>query len=495
MKRKELFRKELFKNISIKWRVFGSFSIFTLLILVILWTFQVGFLDDFYKAIKTNEIKSSAQSLVNSVNSDNFSDLVNSIAQGSQISILVSDADGDVLNQASVIPNGFVERLSQREIAKRYLPQIYEMTEAEGGTHFERSPQSDVRQPAQQGDRPQHRGELETIIYARTAVKSDGTKVLILLSSMISPVDATVNTLRVQLTCITVVMLVLALLLALFLSKHIARPIEKVNEAAKTLAQGNYNVTFAETGYHEIAQLGHTMNYAASELAKTETLRRDLIANVSHDLRTPLTMITGYSEVMRDLPGENTPENVQIIIDEATRLTTLVNDMLDLSKFQSGTQPFNRAEFNLTESIRVIMQRYSKLTDYNITFTADRDVTVFADELKISQVVYNLVNNAITYTGNDKVVDIRQIIDGGKVRITVRDTGEGIPEDKLQDIWDRYYKVDKAHKRAQIGTGLGLSIVKTILDMHGGAYGVQSREGSGSVFWFELDVVTDEQPA
>lgn len=231
------------------------------------------------------------------------------------------------------------------------------------------------------------------------------------------------------------------------------------------------------------------MNYAATELSKTEALRRDLIANVSHDLRTPLTMITGYSEVIRDLPGENTPENIQIIIDEATRLTTLVNDMLDISKLQSGTQPFNRTNFNLTESIRTILQRYSKLTDYDITFSADQDVMVNADELKISQVVYNLVNNAITYTGNDKVVAIRQLMNGSKVRIEVRDTGEGIPQDKLNDIWDRYYKVDKAHKRAQIGTGLGLSIVKTILDMHGGAYGVQSRENCGSVFWFELDTL------
>ena len=136
--------------------------------------------------------------------------------------------------------------------------------------------------------------------------------------------------------------------------------------------------------------MGATLNYAAKELSKVETLRRDLIANVSHDLRTPLTMITGYSEVMRDLPGENTPENVQVIIDEANRLTTLVNDMLDLSKMQSGAQKLSPSFFDLTESVRDILGRYNKLTDYDIRFTADRDVTVYADELKISQVVYNL---------------------------------------------------------------------------------------------------------
>ena len=173
-------------------------------------------------------------------------------------------------------------------------------------------------------------------------------------------------------------------------------------------------------------------------------------------------------------------------------MTTLVNDMLDLSKMQSGAQKLSPSFFDLTESVRDILGRYNKLTDYDIRFTADRDVTVYADELKISQVVYNLVNNAITYTGEDKVVRLKQSEHDGKVRIEVRDTGEGIDQDKLKDIWERYYKVDKAHKRAQVGTGLGLSIVKTILDMHGGAYGVQSEQGVGSTFWFELDI-QDEQ--
>lgn len=476
-------RKEMLKRVGIKWRVFGCFAVFTLMILALLWTFQVVFLDDFYKYIKINEIKSSAQSLVKSASSGDLPAAIESISQHTQISILVSDTEGNRLYLEYVMPNTAMERMSRSSLA-----QVYALTAAEGGTHLASIPRV-LPQFSQQGRSGSARREMESILYARTAVRPDGTKILILLNSLISPVDATVNTLRVQLIYLTAFMLVLALLLALFLSRHISGPIVKINATAKTLAEGNYEVSFGEDGYREISELGRTLNYAARELSKTETLRRDLIANVSHDLRTPLTLITGYSEVMRDLPGENTPENVQIIIDEATRLTTLVNDMLDISKLQSGTQPFSPTNFNLTESIRAILQRYGKLTDYSITFSADRDVTVCADELKISQVVYNLVNNAITYTGSDKVVDICQSVSGGKVRVEVRDTGEGIPEDQLNDIWDRYYKVDKAHKRAQIGTGLGLSIVKMILDMHGGACGVQSREGSGSVFWFELDTV------
>ncbi|MFQ8601435.1 MAG: sensor histidine kinase, partial [Oscillospiraceae bacterium] len=242
---------------------------------------------------------------------------------------------------------------------------------------------------------------------------------------------------------------------------------------------------------------GDTLNYAAEELSKVEGLRRELIANVSHDLRTPLTMISGYGEVMRDLPGENTPENVQIIIDEARRLTSLVNDMLDISKFQSGTQKLHRTRFNLTQAIRDTLGRYNKLTEkdgYAISFASDQEVYVHADELRISQVVYNFINNAITYTGPDKCIYLRQLVEGNSVKIEVRDTGEGIDPDKLQYIWDRYYKVDKAHKRAQIGTGLGLSIVKSILDLHGARYGVKSKTGEGSIFWFELQIDRDPPP-
>lgn len=189
------------------------------------------------------------------------------------------------------------------------------------------------------------------------------------------------------------------------------------------------------------------------------------------------------------MPDEGTPENMQVIIDETKRLSTLVNSILELNLARNGMNELECRHFDLTACVEEILKRYQKLTEqegYKIFFEPDQHVNVFADEMKVQQVVYNLINNAITYTGVDKTVMIRQLIQGNIIRIEVADSGEGIAPEELEHIWDRYYRGKKPHKRAAVGSGLGLSIVKGILDRHGLAYGVESKEGEGSTFWFEI---------
>lgn len=377
---KDRLRERFSNRIGIKWGLFSGFAAFAAIILVMLWVFQIMFLGSFYKFIKVSDIKNSAQTIERNINSDDLSTLIQNIARDNQICIIVSDEYGDLFYSEDALPNCVIHRLNGLQRAF-----IYEITRRNGGVYFEQFPEDNMRTvPNWDQQIPENPDSPESMIYTFITERENGKRLLVLLNSTISPVGSTVQTLRVQLTWITVIMLILAFFLALFLSRRISGPIIKINSSAKVLAQGNYDVQFAENGYREIAELGATLNYAAKELSKVETLRRDLIANVSHDLRTPLTMITGYAEVMRDLPGENTPENVQVIIDEANRLTTLVNDMLDLSKMQAGAQKLSPSFFDLTESVRDILGRYNKLTDYHISFTADRDVTVYADELKIS---------------------------------------------------------------------------------------------------------------
>ncbi len=497
------------KKTGIKWRLFAYFAFFTAVVIVFLWIFQIVFLDDFYKSIKISEIKSTANEIAEIVDDADLQDQIDSISQNEDVNILVWNMDTGATDQTADFPGNVLAGLPDDVKTALYM-----QAEENGGEYLQRFFRADgFEQDLRGGDEMEYAagevqqedalvqpqahqdsgmgGGMESMIYAKTVDSESGT-LLILLSTTISPVSATVQTLRTQLVIITAIMVALAVGIAFVISKVISKPIVKINESAKVLATGDYDVRFSEDGYREIGELARTLNYAARELSTVEGLRRELIANISHDLRTPLTMITGYSEVIRDIPGEYSPENLQIIIDEARRLSNIVSDILDLSRLQSGALELNKERFSLTGTVRDILQRYIKLTaqnGYNIEFIQDREVFVEADALRISQVIYNLLSNAINYTGADKKVVVRQTVTDGVVRVEFEDTGEGIPEDKMPYIWDRYYKVDKAHKRATVGTGLGLSIVKAALDQHGAKYGAKSTEGVGSVFWFELEIV------
>ena len=445
-----------------------GFGLFALVVLGLLWVLQTFLLTPFYRATKTAEAKSIAASVVKGLGSEGLDQLAYSLCVKAGVNIFVTDPMG---RQHVAYRQTFKDSLAA-DMGQLERIALFDKVNLQGGaytqTFFSRS------------------SGMQLLLYGVTSRTGDGGHRLVLVESEITPVDATVDTLQIQLLCVTVVMLLLGAGLAWYLARRIARPLAAMNNAAKLLGSGDYNIRFASQGAREVSELAHTLNYAAEELSKVEELRRELLANVSHDLRTPLTMIKGYAEVMRDLPGENTPENVQVIIDETERLNQLVNDLLDLSRMEAGAMQLEKSPFNLTEAIRAALGRYDKLAGFSFPFQYEGEAYVEADALKISQVLYNLVNNAINYAGEDKTVSLRQEVAGGRVRISVTDTGEGIPPDKLRDIWERYYKVDREHRRAQVGTGLGLSIVRKILDLHGGAYGVESALGQGSTFWFEL---------
>jgi signal transduction histidine kinase len=285
-------------------------------------------------------------------------------------------------------------------------------------------------------------------------------------------------------------MMVVASILAIVISHKIAKPIEKITNVAKTLGKERY-ISNLSSPIKEVGELNDTLYFVDRELEKIEGIRRELMANISHDLRTPLTMIQGYSEVMRDIPGENNKDNIQVVIDESQRLQSLVNDILELSRLEEQKYRMRVKKYCLTDSLKDIVARYQSMLDskgYSLRFTYEKDVYVEADELKMSQVIYNLLNNAVTYTGDDKIIEIKQKVVGKYVRVEIVDTGEGIAEDKILEIWERYYKIDSKHRRAQIGSGIGLSIVKSIIEQHKGFVGVSSSN-KGSTFWFEIKCV------
>lgn len=426
-------------KLKIKWKIFIYLLGFCLLLLTILWMFQTVFLSDSYKLIRKKEIDKAITLVGRHINSPELNDILIELEMTKQITVRAT-----------------------RDFAPPIPPAP--------GRH-ERKPESLNKV---------HEYELE-----------DGTKLSLTFYAMITPVDATVSTLRMQLVIITGIMIMLATVLAIIIAKYISKPIETINHGTKQLAKGNYDIAFCGKGFLEIKELSDTLNIAATELSKVECLRRELMANISHDLRTPLTFIYSYAEMMHDFPDEINPEHSQIIMDETKRLTSLVNDMLDISLIDAGATKLNKTRYKLTESLREVINRMNELVKkdgFRIEFQYAEDVCIFADELKFTQVVYNLLLNAITHGGDDKAVLVKQSVIDNTVRIEVIDHGSGIKAEDLPYIWERYYKLDKQHKRPIMGTGLGLSIVKSIIKMHAGECGVDSEEGVGSCFWFQLKI-------
>lgn len=325
------------------------------------------------------------------------------------------------------------------------------------------------------------------------AIKFDDNT-FIFLNSSLQPLDASINLLKSQFTYIVIITLSVSIIISYILSKMISNPIIELSDSAKKLAKGNFDVSFdVNTSLEEVNELAQTLELAKNELSKTDELRRDLMANVGHDLKTPLTMIKAYAEMVRDFENQSTQkrnENLNIIIEETDRLNILVQDILDLSKLQAKTYELKIEEFDLDELIRNIIKKYYILIDkegYEFIYNNNKTIMVKADKKRLEQVIYNLINNAVNYTGDDKKVYINVNKIKGNVIVEIKDTGKGIKKEDIKYIWNKYYHNEKKHKRNAIGTGLGLSIVKSILETHNYKYGVKSVKGKGSTFFFEID--------
>lgn len=490
------------RSLPLRYKLCIYFIAFSAAMLVFLWVFQIAFLDTCYTLIRQAQVQRYASQITSGIKSGKSTDsAVSSLSRENEMSVFVYDTGNSIFEKQ--YGSEFNNPSGLRDINMHNVYSYYKLAKDNNGKYistssvqeqsFKFSGIDNIETSADEIPEfgvKERRRHTQNLIYAEIVKISDSDERFVLVTAMITPVDIVISTIRVQLIIVSIVFTVVAIILAFLVSRRLSRPLVEINTTIKQLARRNYNVEFKSRGYLEVNELSDTLNITRRELQKTDNLRQELIANISHDLRTPLTMITGYGEVMRDLPGENTPENVQVIIDEANRLTNLVNDMLDLSKLQSGAIELETEQFSITDEIDDIFQRYTKLREqegYNISFKHDKNVYVNADRIKLGQVIYNFINNAINHCGEDKTVIVTQKVTDKRVRVEVEDHGEGIPEDKLEYIWDRYYKVDKEHKRGVIGTGLGLSIVKNILDLHGARYGVKSKLGSGSTFWFEMD--------
>ena len=468
-------KKQRKPRLALRYYVWLYFMAFAIVILVLMWLFQYVFLDSYYEKAKIRDVEKTANSIIEEKDETDQKYLMGRLAYENNLCIILADESGNQIMYANNLGEYSTLYVDITTNHSRRIFDLKAKLNKSGSDYFTETVKKEDSD---------YRG----LIYCKKVNSSDFS--FILIESSVKPIDSTVSIIREQLIYITVILINLAFLVTLFISKRISKPITSVTNTAKQFAAGDYSVDFKGEGYREVEELSNVLNNAKNEIRKVSDLRKDLVANISHDLRTPLTMVKAYAEMIRDLSGDNPQkraEHVQIIIDEADRLSALVDNLLELSKLESGNMELELTDFSIVDKINDCMTRYTLLIEqngYDIKYEPDEDRIITADMQKLDQVIYNFINNAVNYTGDEKVIRIKQINKPDCVRIEVIDNGKGISKELLPLVFDRYYR-DAKVKRAVVGTGLGLSICKEILKKHGFAFGVSSVEGEGSTFWFE----------
>ena len=287
-----------------------------------------------------------------------------------------------------------------------------------------------------------------------------------------------------------------ALVLIYGSSRTISRPLRQINEAASIIAGGDFDKRLPIRGKDEVGQLAREFNRMAESLQQQERIRREFIANLSHDMRSPLTSMHGFLTAISDgtIPAEKQDYYLQIVRDESERLIRLSNNILDIHSIQDWQTELNLTEFDINDLIRTTILGFqqralAKRIMITSRFAHPEDI-VLADEDKLRRVMYNLIDNAIKFTPDDGEITIETTVDaGGKLTVSVADTGRGMTEEELKRAFDRFYKGDPSRNEDKLGSGLGLSIVKEFIRAHGETIEVSCEPGAGCVFVFTLALV------
>lgn len=310
-----------------------------------------------------------------------------------------------------------------------------------------------------------------------------------------------------------IVVTILCCLIMVFVSNRYTKPILALARLAQKMEELNFNVRYEEERSDEIGVLGHSMNSLSDKLEETiselktannelqldlqrrseqEKMRQEFLANVSHELKTPIALIQGYAEGLQENVNDD-PESrefyCEVIVDEANKMNKMVKKLLNLNQLEFGNGQVHLAHFDVRELVKSVVSSSDilfKQKGISISFVDGAPSYVWADEYMTEEVVMNYISNAVNHVSGERIIEVKIKSEDGKVRVSVFNTGEKIPEEDLEKIWDKFYKVDKARTREYGGNGIGLSIVKAIMDAHNQRYGVKNYD-NGVEFWFELD--------
>lgn len=444
------------------------------IIFAISWVFQIVFLEKYYISQRTKvmkqEIKNVSSMIENNVSSNDILNEIIDFGSASDCLVIVADENLNI-NYTSATRTKNSEPIIQENI--EYM-------------------KAKITPKTQQPITFITQNRRFNSILMGTSV-NDAQKGYIIIQSFIEPINTTTAILKQQLMVICLISLFIGSGIAFIFANKFSKPILEINSVSKKIAEGDFDAVVSVKSKDEIAMLAQTINNMASQLKQTDNIKKQFIANISHELKTPISSIRAYGELLLDcdiIEKKEREKYAEIIVMNSKKLTTMVEDILELSEIQSGNYVLELSSFCLIILIKDIINDMQALaTEKNVNLileTFSDTLLITADKEKLHSVFCNILQNAIRHSHLNSIVEINLTATTHNINISIIDNGEGISDEKLPYIWDRFYKVDKSRKSVKSGAGLGLAIVKEIFELHHYTYGIESKIGVGTRVWFSI---------
>ena len=472
------------KTGSFQKKLLTYFIFFTAVIFTVLWLLQTVFLQRFYNSMVIRNTISAADQIASQCSREDITEYIDEITRENSILVFVTDQDGSILYSSDEYKK-VQKNHGERNVLKgrknhadyRGLPENYDV-------FLQTLAASETGNAALQTD--------DLYVYGKYIDYTDcDGKAVLYLGTTLNAVGSAAKIIRIQLIWVTGLSVVIGFILAWFLSRSFSRPIAQLTDKAHQLSENNNSSQFREGFCTELDELNETLDKTAEKLMQSREFQNEFLANVSHDLRTPLTMIKGYAEMIRDISREDEKQcaaDVAVIVEEADRLTALVNEILEYSELQMTDKELVTEQVDLSDLVNTVTDSFENLyakDGFTFARSIAEHISIKGDASRLQRAVFNLLDNAVRHAGEDHWIGIALKNADNTAVIEVSDHGSGIAKYDLERIWERYYT--NRQRRGKGVSGLGLAIVKQTVTLHHGRCEAESEPGKGSTFRMIFD--------